>query len=346
MERFLRLSIAQTLVLFFCNLRLPNIRTAYFLNNRSGHTSSQTIPYHPTRKTMSLTFLKSLLFPQSSTTHYSALPTHNSQNTMERGLSQDSNSAHSHSQTHEKPTNTTTNTSPQPPTSTLKVNPRTIADATIGLSDGLTVPFALTAGLSTLGDTSVVIYGGLAELIAGSISMGLGGYLGARSEAAGYKAALTETEGIVREDPRRAAEIVGETFAGYGFSDAAMGDITARLLACPDEMVDFLMRFHRRLSLDDHTASRALWSGLTISAGYFFGGLVPLLPYLLFVSMEAAFLGSVIIMVVALFAFGWIKTALLAEKDRLVCLKNGVQMVVMGGLAAGAAMGCVKAVGG
>ena len=71
-----------------------------------------------------------------------------------------------------------------------------------------------------------------------------------------------------------------------------------------------------------------------------------MLPYLLFSGMQVAFAGSVMVMVVALFAFGWVKTALLAEKDRLVCAKNGVQMVVMGTLAAGAAMGCVKAVGG
>lgn len=288
---------------------------------------------------MSLTFLKSFLFPRSSEAHYSPLPSHKAHNNMERGLSQDLNSAHDHG--NEK---STTSTSTH--TSTLRVNPRTIADATIGLSDGLTVPFALTAGLSTLGDTSVVIYGGLAELIAGAISMGLGGYLGARSESAGYHIALSETKGLVADRPEQAAEIVRGTFAGYGFSTEAMNDVTSKLLACPDDMVEFLMQFHRQLSLDDHTASRALKSGLTISAGYFFGGLVPLLPYLLFASMQTAFVGSVVIMVVALFAFGWVKTALLAEKDRAVCLRHGVQMVVMGGLAAGAAMGCVKAVGG
>ena len=139
---------------------------------------------------------------------------------------------------------------------------------------------------------------------------------------------------------------MNDTFAVYDFSVDAMSDITNKLLACPDSMVDFLMRFHRQLEEDDYTASRALKSGLTISAGYFFGGLIPLLPYLLFASMQTAFAGSVIVMVLALFAFGWIKTGLLAERDQSVCLRNGVQMVVMGGLAAGAAMGCVKAVGG
>jgi VIT1/CCC1 family predicted Fe2+/Mn2+ transporter len=286
---------------------------------------------------MSLAFFKSLLFPRSFRTHYSPVSQHNSHSSLERGTSQDFDSPYS--QANEKAATGLH-------TSTTKVSPRTIADATIGLSDGLTVPFALTAGLSTLGDTNVVIYGGLAELMAGSISMGLGGYLGARSEAAGYRAALSETRDIVANHPERAVDIVHHTFAVYDFSAEAMNDMANKLLACPDSMVDFLMRFHHQLTQDDYTASRALISGLTISAGYFFGGLIPLLPYLLFASMQTAFAGSVMVMVLALFVFGWVKTALLAEKDRSVCLRNGVQMVVMGSIAAGAAMGCVKAVGG
>ena len=287
---------------------------------------------------MSLAFIKSLIFPRSFRTHYTTLSQHSSHSNLECGsTSQGFESSYNHA-------NEKSAARSQIPTT--KVSPRTIADATIGLSDGLTVPFALTAGLSTLGDTNVVIYGGLAELMAGSISMGLGGYLGGRSEAAGYRAALSETKDLVANHPERAVEIVNVTFAVYGFSAEAMSDIANKLLACPDSMVDFLMRFHHQLTQDDYTASRALKSGLTISAGYFFGGLVPLLPYLLFASMQTAFVGSVVVMVLALFAFGWVKTALLAERDQSVCIKSGVQMVVMGSLAAGAAMGCVKAVGG
>lgn len=295
------------------------------------------VQIYPATATMSLAFFKSLLFPRSFRTHYSPISQHNSHSNLERGTSQEFDSSYGH--TNEKATI-------GPHTSATKVNPRTIADATIGLSDGLTVPFALTAGLSTLGDTNVVIYGGLAELMAGSISMGLGGYLGARSEAAGYRAALSETRDVVANHPERAVEIVHDTFATYNFTTDSMNDMATKLLARPESMVDFLMRFHHQLTQDDYTASRALKSGLTISAGYFFGGLIPLLPYLLFASMQTAFAGSVIVMVLALFVFGWVKTALLAEKDRGVCLTNGVQMVLMGSLAAGAAMGCVKAVGG
>jgi VIT1/CCC1 family predicted Fe2+/Mn2+ transporter len=118
------------------------------------------------------------------------------------------------------------------------------------------------------------------------------------------------------------------------------------LVARPEEMVGFLMRFQRLLTREDGSAARAVRSGATISGGYFMGGLVPLVPYLVFEEMRVAFVGSVVVMILTLFAFGWVKTALLAEKDWRVCLRDGVQMVVLGSVAAGAAMGCVKAVGG
>lgn len=227
----------------------------------------------------------------------------------------------------------------------FKINPRIISDATIGLSDGLTVPFALTAGLSALGDTKVVIYGGLAELIAGGISMGLGGYLGAKSEAEAYNAALAETRQIVHNEPQRASSMVRATFQQYDIDSAALDSLAQSLLHSPSQMIDFLMRFHHQLAESDYAPSRAYISGLTISSGYFFGGLVPLMPYLFAHSVHAAFHFSVLVMIIALFIFGWVKTSLLGETSRMVCFKNGIQMVVLGGLAATAAMGCVKAIG-
>jgi VIT1/CCC1 family predicted Fe2+/Mn2+ transporter len=228
---------------------------------------------------------------------------------------------------------------------TTRINPRIISDATIGLSDGLTVPFALTAGLSALGDTNVVIYGGLAELIAGGISMGLGGYLGAKSEAEAYNAALSETRSIVATDHDKASSMVRSSFDKYDFSEQTLNCMISNLLAQPNDMVDFLMRFHHQLTEADNTTSKAYISGLTISLGYFFGGLVPLMPYLFFESMHQAFVISIIVMALALFAFGWAKTSLLGEARRWNCFKNGLQMMALGGVAAGAAMGCVKAVG-
>nr|POE77701.1 protein ccc1 [Quercus suber] len=230
-------------------------------------------------------------------------------------------------------------------TSPGRINPRMISDATIGLSDGLTVPFALTAGLSALGDTNVVIYGGLAELIAGGISMGLGGYLGAKSEAEAYAASLAETRRVVLQEPERAAGMVRATFDAYDFAEDALAGMVGSLARDPPRMVEFLMRFHHQLAEADYAPAKAYVSGLTISAGYVVGGLVALLPYLFLGSIHQAFVGSVAVMALALFVFGWAKTALVGESDRWVCLKNGVQMMILGGVAAGAAMGCVKAIG-
>lgn len=211
-------------------------------------------------------------------------------------------------------------------------------------SDGLTVPFALTAGLSALGSTRVVIYGGFAELIAGGISMGLGGYLGAKSEAEAYNAALCETRSIVHNDQQRASNMVRSTFNNYNIDADTLTALAESLLETPGHTIDFLMRFHHQLAEADYAPSRAYVSGLTISAGYFFGGLLPLTPYLFTHSVHAAFQLSIIVMVLALFVFGWIKTSLIGERNRMVCCRNGVQMVVLGGVAALAAMGCVKAI--
>lgn len=228
---------------------------------------------------------------------------------------------------------------------TTRVNPRIISDATIGLSDGLTVPFALTAGLSALGNTNFVIYGGLAELIAGGISMGLGGYLGSKSEAEAYATALTETRSVVAMDHDRAVGMIRSSFSKYDFSEQALDSMTTSLLANPPHMVDFLMRFHHQLAEADYTASRPYMCGLTISLGYIFGGLIPLLPYVFIADTQRAFSSSVIVMALALFAFGWIKTSLVGERHAWICFKNGIQMVILGGIAAGAAIACVKAVG-
>ncbi|KAK4637125.1 Vacuolar iron transporter cccA [Fulvia fulva] len=227
-----------------------------------------------------------------------------------------------------------------------RINPRIISDATIGLSDGLTVPFALTAGLSAIGSTRLVIYAGFAELVAGAISMGLGGYLGAKGEADAYYAALQETKECVAIDTHRAREMVHSAFNRYDFSIDTLDRLTHGLSARPEQFVDFLMRFHHQLAEADFTPSRAYISGLTIALGYFLGGLVPLLPYLFFSKVWEALYCSVLVMAIALFTFGWVKRTLVGECSVWVCFRNAVQMLVLGGLAAGAAMGCVKAIGG
>ncbi|KLU92140.1 vacuolar iron transporter Ccc1 [Magnaporthiopsis poae ATCC 64411] len=241
---------------------------------------------------------------------------------------------------------------------------RFISDATIGLSDGLTVPFALTAGLSALSDTRIVIYGGMAELIAGAISMGLGGYLGAKSEAASYDETLAQTNALIETDPQGTAAAVRSVFEPYDLPKATLDGLTDHITASPD-LAGFLMKFQRKFFFSpllspafffyyyldceaEPSSSRAFLSGLTIAMGYFLGGLLPLLPYLCVPRNDLAtgFAISVAVMAVALFSFGYAKTCMVCgwrgPRSVRQGLVGGLQMVVVGGAAAASAMLLVK----
>ncbi|MCJ1309813.1 hypothetical protein MMC25_003474 [Agyrium rufum] len=229
---------------------------------------------------------------------------------------------------------------------TKSMMPRLISDATIGLSDGLTVPFALSAGLSALGSTRVVIYGGIAELIAGAISMGLGGYLGARTEVDSYEATVAETRLLVSNSPSEALYLARSVFNPYNLPTSTLEPLLSHLSQEPHQLESFLLSFHHQLSAPAN--ERAYISALTIAAGYFFGGLVPLIPYLLVAESEAVrgFWWSVFVMTVALAVFGYVKTCAISGWWGGRCMGRGIigagQMVVVGGLAAGAAMGLVR----
>ena len=234
-----------------------------------------------------------------------------------------------------------------PASKSFKLDARIISDATIGLSDGLTVPFALTAGLSALGQTKVVIYGGLAELIAGAISMGLGGYLGAKSEAASYRETRAQCAAQVSLDPvTTATAAVSDAFASYGLPPHILDGVARHLAASPEAQVDFLMRFGH--CAEEPASSRAAVSALTIAAGYFLGGLLPLLPYFFVPEAEVllALWISVAVMAVALFVFGYAKTCAVggwSGRQRVwEGVVGGAEMIVVGGAVAGAAMGLVK----
>ncbi|KAI9373719.1 VIT family-domain-containing protein [Aspergillus egyptiacus] len=225
------------------------------------------------------------------------------------------------------------------------IDGRVISDAIIGLSDGMTVPFALTAGLSALGDTKVVVFGGFAELIAGAISMGLGGYLGAKSEEESYHATLKATQKQTLTDPSSVTPTIEEIFAPYDLPPSLLSDLTAHLSSSPN-LPSFLMTFHHTLA--EPSGSRALTCALTIALGYFIGGFVPLLPYF-FVGANEAFLAlrwSIATMAVALFVFGYGKTCFVngwrGRSNIHKGVVGGVQMILVGGIAAGSAMGLVK----
>ncbi|KAL1988138.1 hypothetical protein VTN96DRAFT_668 [Rasamsonia emersonii] len=226
------------------------------------------------------------------------------------------------------------------------VDARVVSDAIIGLSDGMTVPFALTAGLSTLDDTKVVVFGGLAELIAGAISMGLGGYLGAKSEEESYRATLKQTCQQTATDPSATANMISDIFAPYDLPAHVLSELTTHLGSSPN-LPSFLMNFHH--TLPEPSGSRAFTCALTIALGYFVGGFVPLLPYFFVGPHEAmyALCWSIATMIVTLFLFGYVKTCFVSGWKGTGNVRRGliggIQMVLVGGAAAGAAMGLVKA---
>ncbi len=175
----------------------------------------------------------------------------------------------------------------------------TIRDVVIGMSDGLTVPFALAAGLSGAVDNSfVVLVAGIAEVAAGSIAMGLGGFLAARSESDHYKAELEREWREVRELPERETEEVRAVFRRYGLDGEPLEQATQAVTAKPQAWVDFMMK--EELGLEKPDPKRALTSALTIGGSYIVGGAIPLIPYALRLPMSSALLWSVAVTLVAL----------------------------------------------
>lgn len=214
---------------------------------------------------------------------------------------------------------------------------RIVRDLVIGMSDGLTVPFALAAGLTGATDaTRIVLTAGLAEIAAGAIAMGLGGYLAARSDAEHYRAELERERREVQEIPEEEVAEVEQIFATYGVAADAVEPLIAALRKQPARWVDFMMRFELGLEKPEPTqARRSAW---TIALAYVVGGLVPLTPYAFATSNAAALPGSVAITAVALFLFGYVKGKFTSGRP----LKSAVQMLIIGGVAAAAAFGLAR----
>src|SRR5690349_21761516 len=181
-----------------------------------------------------------------------------------------------------------------------------VRDVVIGMSDGLTVPFALAAGLSgTVSQTSIIVIAGLAEIAAGSIAMGLGGYLAARTDRDHY---LSEREREIRETielPDKERDEVADVFRGYGMSEEHITPVVEAIAADQKRWVDFMMRFE--LGFEEPDPRRARNSALTIALSYIVGGLVPLGPYMLMPDLNSALKLSVAVTLVALFIFGFVK---------------------------------------
>jgi VIT1/CCC1 family predicted Fe2+/Mn2+ transporter len=216
----------------------------------------------------------------------------------------------------------------------------TVRDIVIGMSDGLTVPFALAAGLSGVAAaTGIVVTAGLAEIAAGSIAMGLGGYLAARTDAEHYAAErrreLAETETM----PEAEHEEVAAVFRSYGLSEEELGPVVAAIRSDREHWLDFMMRYE--LGLEEPDPARAGQSALTIAVSYIVGGLIPLSPYILLGRLQTALLVSVVLTLAALFLFGYLKGRFTAVKP----WRSAAQTALVGGLAAGVAFGLARLIG-
>lgn len=212
-----------------------------------------------------------------------------------------------------------------------------VRDIIIGMSDGLTVPFALAAGLSSVsGSTAIVVTGGLAEIAAGSISMGLGGYLAARSDAEHYASERRREQHEVVVMPQAERLEVQQVFQEYGLTEAQSQPIVEALAARPEAWVDFMMRFE--LGMEKPNPNRALTSALTIALSYIAGGFIPLLPYILFPNVATAQIASVIATLAALLIFGYVR----ARVTGAPALRGSLQTALVGGLAAAAAFTIAK----
>ena len=206
-----------------------------------------------------------------------------------------------------------------------------VRDVVIGMSDGLTVPFALAAGLSgAVNSSHLVVLAGLAEIAAGSIAMGLGGFLAAQGDAEHYASERLREEREIVERPEDEEEEIYEIFERYGVEREEGKPVLQALKRRPKAWVDFMMRFE--LGLEEPQRNRARRSALTIALSYVVGGLVPLAPYMAW-SPRTALEVSVVITLLALLIFGGVKGKLTGAGT----VRSAVQTVVIGGLAAGAA---------
>src|ERR671919_2568132 len=164
---------------------------------------------------------------------------------------------------------------------------QTVRDVVIGMADGLTVPFALAAGLTgAIDHAGIIVTAGLAEIAAGSIAMGLGGYLAAKSDAEHYAKEREREKREVAEIPHEEMREVAEVFQAYGLTEDETWPIVQALRRQPKSWIDFMMRFE--LGLEKPNPRRALVSALTIAGAYVAGGLIPLSPYILSHTATAA----------------------------------------------------------
>ena len=207
-----------------------------------------------------------------------------------------------------------------------------LRDIVIGMSDGLTVPFALAAGLAgAVASNRIVVTAGLAEIAAGSIAMGLGGYLAAKTEIEHYLSERRKEIQETKEKPLHEEKEVADIFKSYGLDDKQIEPVLSFFRSNPKQWVDFMMRFE--LGLDRPDPARGRKSAFTIAISYVVGGLIPLSPYMIFQDAGRSLEASVGLTLVALFVFGFVKGYFTSKKPFF----SGIQTTAIGAMAAAAA---------
>lgn len=207
-----------------------------------------------------------------------------------------------------------------------------ITDVVIGMSDGLTVPFALAAGLSgAVSSNSIIITAGIAEIVAGSIAMGLGGYMAGRTELDHYESEMKKEYEEVERIPEKEMQEVKEVFADYGLSKESQDLIALELSKDKDKWVHFMMKFE--LGLETPNPNRAKNSALTIGISYMIGGLIPLAGYFVTSSPQNGLIISAIITVICLFVFGFFKSKVTGQP----VFKGALKVTMIGIVAAASA---------
>ncbi|MFI5173506.1 MAG: VIT1/CCC1 transporter family protein [Terriglobia bacterium] len=213
----------------------------------------------------------------------------------------------------------------------------TVRDIVIGMSDGLTAPFALAAGLSVaVAATTIIVTAGFAEIAAGAIAMGLGGYLAARTDEEHYASEKAREDRETLELPEEEAKEVAAIFRSYGLDEDHVHAVVKAVRSDRSRWVDFMMRFE--LGIEPPDPQRARSSALTIALAYIFGGLIPLSPYLLVSSVHAALVGSIVVTLLALLVFGYIKGRFTVKTP----FRAALQTACVGGVAAAAAFAIAK----
>jgi len=207
-----------------------------------------------------------------------------------------------------------------------------VTDIVIGMSDGLTVPFALAAGLSgAVPNTKIIVIAGLAEVAAGSIAMALGGYLAGRTEVDHYDAEVKREQYEVDHMPEKEKEEVREIFAGMGMSAGTQHLVVEEMSQDKEKWVDFMMRYE--LGLEKPDPRRARNSAFNIGISYIVGGMVPLSPYFFTADPAEGLKWSCVITVVCLFVFGFLKAKATGQNT----WGGAVRVTLIGSLAAAAA---------